>query len=331
MSADSAARPIVHPGLIWGHEHLKGQTRPLQDPDLVRESFADAGFRWIHLNLADLPTRRWIDACSHLPPTVRELLLSADPHPRAVVEDGVLGGVLQDVERDFDDGETRVGATRFAVGPTLMLTARHHPVRSADIVRERIGPAGLADPASALELLLAAVAEAAHRSVIDFDRTVQALEDELLKGGSSPGGGGLLGQRLLMVRIHRMLNGNRAVLHDLTDHMHLAPALAAVVGRASERLTGLDAELSTIQGQLRLLREEIDLQATQRTNQNLYILSIVTALMMPATLVTGIFGMNTGGFPWAMHPLGTVFATSLALGSAVAVYFILRMKGFFRQ
>jgi len=41
------------------------------------------------------------------------------------------------------------------------------------------------------------------------------------------------------------------------------------------------------------------LQAAQRTNRNLYFLSILTALLMPATLVTGFFGMNTGGLPFA--------------------------------
>jgi Mg2+ and Co2+ transporter CorA len=42
------------------------------------------------------------------------------------------------------------------------------------------------------------------------------------------------------------------------------------------------------------LRDELDLQAAQRTNENVYLLSVLTALMMPATLVTGFFGMNTG-------------------------------------
>ncbi len=60
---------------------------------------------------------------------------------------------------------------------------------------------------------------------------------------------------------------------------------------------------------MRLLREELDLQAVQRTNQNLYVLSVMTALLLPATLVTGLFGMNTGGLPWAHTPFGTAAAT----------------------
>ena len=60
---------------------------------------------------------------------------------------------------------------------------------------------------------------------------------------------------------------------------------------------------------LRLLRDELDLQATQQTNENIYFLSILSALLLPATLVTGIFGMNTGGLLWTNHPWGSVLAT----------------------
>ena len=331
MNADSAARASVHPGLIWGRESLDGQTRALEDADLASAPEQPAGFRWLHLSLADQPTRRWIGACAALPPQVRDLLLSADARPRAVVEDGVAGFVLQDVERDFDDGETRVGVLRFAVGPRLMLTARGHPLRSADIARERLAGGCPVDAAAALELLLGAMAEAAHRTVIEVDRTVQAVEDDLLRDAAPSPGRALVVLRLLMVRMHRLFSSNRAVLRELIEEAAPPPALGPVLARAMERLADFDTELLAMQGQLRLLREEIDLQATQKTNQNLYVLSILTALMMPATLVTGLFGMNTGGLPWAMTPRGTIYATLLAIGSALAVYWALRLKGFFRQ
>ena len=61
------------------------------------------------------------------------------------------------------------------------------------------------------------------------------------------------------------------------------------------------------------------------------ILSMMTALMMPATLVTGLFGMNTHGLPWASSPVGALIATLLAVGASAAVYVALRLMGFIRQ
>jgi len=127
-----------------------------------------------------------------------------------------------------------------------------------------------------------------------------------------------------------MLDGMRAVFRRLEEDEELPEALIATVEKLSQRLHALDADTLAVQGQLRLLREELDIQAAQRTNQNLYVLSIMTALMLPATLVTGIFGMNTGGLPWASTSMGTLAATLLALGAAVATYLLLRLLGFMR-
>lgn len=69
---------------------------------------------------------------------------------------------------------------------------------------------------------------------------------------------------------------------------------------------------------------------TSGVNRSLYILSIISALMLPATFVTGLFGMNTGGLPWAGAAHGTLIASQLALGSAGGVYVALRLLGFIR-
>ncbi len=74
-------------------------------------------------------------------------------------------------------------------------------------------------------------------------------------------------------------------------------------------------EMQGLQDRARLLHEEIDSKISSETNRHLYILSIMTAFLLPPTLVTGFFGMNTGGLPFAGEHFGTVFALSLGVGS----------------
>ena len=330
MSTLSPVQAAERSGLIWGFAFEGGAARPLYEMTPPEAG----GLHWLHLNLADQRTQRWIGTCAALPQPLRELLLATDHQPHAVIEGEGLGLALPDVERDFDDGEPRLGLMRLAVMPGLIITARLHPLRSGDVMRERIvaGPPP-ETAAQALELALGAMAETVRRIVVDADATVQKIEDRLLDSGHSPDARTFVTLRGLMVRMHRLLTGARAVLRFVDDdHEDLLPVpFAPVIDKASRRLASLDTELLQVQSQLRLLREEIDLQATQRTNQNLYILSILTALMMPATLVTGLFGMNTGGLPWQQHPWGTALATGLAVGSAAVVYVALRLAGFMRR
>ncbi len=53
----------------------------------------------------------------------------------------------------------------------------------------------------------------------------------------------------------------------------------------------------------------------ERMNRNVYYLTIISGIFLPLTLLTGFFGMNTGGLPWTDDPHGTakVIAASFVL------------------
>jgi zinc transporter len=319
----------IGPGLIWGMDFTGATAVRLSRCD----SAPQGGFRWLHFNLADHGTRHWLKHEAGLPPEIRELFLSGDTHQRAVVEGASVGCVLHDFERDFDVADTeRVGALRIALTPACMITARHHPLRSADIARNRLERAtGETGPVQALDLLAGAIAG----NISDIGRglaaKVQHAEEAFLDGRSDPVARDLIHIRRRLAQLHRLLSGMRAVFLRLEADEDLPEDLLPAVEKQVQRLHSLEADVAGTQAQLRLLREEVDMQAAQRTNQNLYILSIVTALMLPATLVTGIFGMNTGGMPFATDAHGTLTASAVALGAAAATYFMLRWMGFMRR
>ena len=330
MTTPSSVQAAERSGLIWGFDFADGSATPVYRAEAPAPDAT--GLRWLHLNLSDQRVQRWIAGCEALPASLRDGLLEphARPHALFFEDDALL--VLPDIEREFDEGEPRLGMMRIALLPGLIITARLHPLRSADVVRERIqGGAAPATPAAALELVLLCVAVTVRRIVAEAESTVQRIEDQLLDSGRTPDARAFVTLRSLMVRTHRLLTGARAVLRDVTEEGDLAAAFEPVVEKAGRRFAALDGDLLTVQSQLRMVREEIDLQATQRTNQNLYILSILSALMLPATLVTGYFGMNTGGLPWQQHPVGTTFATAVAIGASAAVYLALRLAGFMRR
>jgi magnesium transporter/zinc transporter len=330
MTLLSPAEAAERSGLIWGFDIQGGAVQPfyrIQPPEP-----GAPGLRWLHLNLSDQRVQRWINASDRLSPAFREGLLDPHARPNILLEGETALVLLPDIEREFDEGEPRLGLMRAAFLPGLVITARLHPLRTGDVIRDRLhSGAAPENPTAAFELLLAGMGETARRVVADAEVTVQRIEDQLLDSGRTPDARAFVTLRSLMVRTHRLLASTRTVLRDLAEDSVLPAALEAVVDKAGRRLSGIDSELLTVQSQLRLLREEIDLQATQRTNQNLYILSILSALMLPATLVTGYFGMNTGGLPWVQHPVGTTFATVIAIGASAAVFIALRLAGFMRR
>jgi Mg2+ and Co2+ transporter CorA len=321
--------PGVGPGLIWGFDLTDGQAAQI-DVDDARPGGA---LRWLHFGLSNHGTRQWIERQDDLPETVRELLLASETHQRALIDGGVIGCVFHDFERDFDITSTnRLGPLRIALTADRVITVRLHPMRCADVLRRALtGGARVDGPGDALDLLVGVIAENAAQVALALSTQVQAAEDALLEGREPPTPRDTIAIRRRLAQLHRMVDGMRRVIQRLEQDAELPAAVAPTVEQLAQRLQAIDEDILAAQAQIRLLRDEIEALEAQRTNQNLYILSIVTALLLPATLVTGLFGMNTGGLPFAEGPYGTFHATLLAGGAALATYLWLRWLGFMRR
>lgn len=325
--------PTIKPSVIWAIDFEEGRPHFCADGTIGCEP-ESGSFRWLHLSLADEVTRGWIDKAMDLPEDMRRLLLGPEQHQRSQVSDGWLGCVFHDVERDFDrhDAE-RTGVLRLVLGERIIITARHHPVRSADLVRRHIERDGrlVRNATDALDLLVSSIIENIGAVARSQGEVIERLEDDLLDEARGFDHRRLIHLRRRIVQFHRLLNGMRSVFRRMELDEDMPEALAPTVEKLSQQLSAIDGEMLSFQSQLRLLREEADLQATQRTNRNLYVLSILTALLLPATMVTGFFGMNTGGLPFAGNSEGTIIATFFAIAASGLVYWLLRVMGLDRQ
>lgn len=125
------------PGVAWAFEFDEnGRGRPLSG-DLSIALMSGRRFVWVHLILGNARTRDWIGAQDALPPQAREVFLSKDRHPSLHWAGEALWGTLHDLRHE--DQTTGMEATdlRFALWPQFLLTARHHPARSAMAVKDQ--------------------------------------------------------------------------------------------------------------------------------------------------------------------------------------------------
>jgi len=101
-------------------------------------------------------------------------------------------------------------------------------------------------------------------------------------------------------------------------------------GKLAQRLDGLDHDIIELRERSRLLEEEIHFKLEEESNRHLHTLSIVTTLLLPPTLITGVFGMNTKGLPLTDVETGFLWAAALMVGSVALAYFFMRRMGIFR-
>ena len=316
---------VRQPGLVWCYHRTEEGECKLHSS--VPPS--DASFRWVHLNLSDQRSLRWLDEEAVLPPIIHALMMKRDSHQRFAIEGDTVGLVLHDFERDFESATIgRIGGLHVALQPGLIITGRYRPLHSADIFRERLeGGHTPEDATAALTLLLDVLADNLASLVLDLSTELLDAEEALLADDIAPDTRDLISARRRGAQLHRIIGGMRVTLQRMGNSEELLPILTPVTRQFQPRLAALEQDVVAAQNQLKLLRDELDLQAAQRTNDNVYLLSILTALMMPATLVTGFFGMNTGGLPFAQGDHGTLLATGVAVFSGLLSWLLLRMMG----
>lgn len=314
---------VMQPGLIWACSRHGNTSRIAEDFDAVPSH----GFRWLHLNLSDQRSHRWIQAERALPEDIRDLLISQDGHPRMLIQRGVVGLMLEDFERDFDSaGTVGIGALHVAISEFLIVTGRFHPLRSADVMRGRLARECVEDGPAALALILDSMSGLFAATARDIAIEVQTAEDEFLNGNAAAMGRLLIHLRRRSARLHRLVGGMRGTLHRLENDEEAPAEIQAVAERFAQRIDAIDSDIVAGQRHLRLLRDDIDLQTAQRTNDTLYFLSVMSALLLPATLVTGFFGMNTGGLPFSHGWAGSAAAGLIALLASGSTWILLRRR-----
>lgn len=317
---------MQQPGAVWCYSQTAQGVCTLDH----HEPAADRPFRWLHLNLADQRSLHWLDSHADVPPALLALMRAKDGPPRLDIAGEAMVLTLHDFERDFATHlSNRIGVLHVLMRPGLLVTGRVRPLRGADLVRERLkhGPP-ITDAAQALEMLLDTHVEGLSGLIADVAADLLDAETELMADERLPDTRELMGARRLSAQLHRMTGGLRTTILRMERESRSCSAMARDL---LPRIATLDGDIVAAQHQLRQLRDELDLQAAQRTNQNVYLLSVMTALMMPATLVTGFFGMNTGGLPFAQGEYGTVLASLVALLSGALTYWLLRIMGLVRR
>jgi len=94
-------------------------------------------------------------------------------------------------------------------------------------------------------------------------------------------------------------------------------------GRRSLRESGIHLDL--VRERAIVMHEELLSRIAQEQNERMYVLSIVAAIFLPLSFVTGLLGMNVGGLPGVDSQLG--FAGSVVVMVAVAVGLIAFFRG----
>ncbi|MFA5122461.1 CorA family divalent cation transporter [Zavarzinia sp.] len=325
--------PERRDGIVFSFHFADGKPSRLTGWKAVESAVAeDRGFVWLHLDLSARQARDWIAQAPMVPDELREELGASDVRTRLEHHQGTLFGVFTDMQYDIDPDLTEISSVRIFGSARLVVSARRHPSRSMDrLRREVMDGRAFRGTADLVATMITVLGETVEMAVVELIVSLDEIEDKLLQGGNAEAREDLGAIRRFAVRLHRHLALKRRAVfqvcarppaffdeedsHDLRD--------------AIEQLGIVVDDLLSVQERAKLLYEEMAAQQAEEANKNLLILSVLTAVFMPMTLITGIFGMNVGGLPWLDQHGGFAWTMVLMFGVGLGAYVLLRRMRFF--
>lgn len=260
----------------------------------------DADYVWHHVNLSTEPGRRWLDRHSGLPPQLVTTFVNRAEEPGVYSFGTGVMMILEDRLKDFDQDTQELSELHVWVEPGRVITARWHPLSGPDRLRFRF-EVGAAPPTAMgliLDLMGEIVTDIEGISGKTGDR-LDSLADRVLDGSAAGVAAELGAIRREATALRRRILPLRRVTGTLgeADLPWVRTEDRLRFGPLESRVDKAGAEVMECQEQARLLQDEISARLAERNGRNLYILSVLTAVLLPLNLITGIFGMNVAGLP----------------------------------
>ncbi|MEP6563597.1 MAG: CorA family divalent cation transporter [Mesorhizobium sp.] len=318
------------PGLVWAYRAAPdGRPAPLAPRDIAAALAAPDGWVWLHVDLVDRRTHSWINHACALPASAQAILEGHEDSLALAHENGVVHGISADLHGEIARQSTTIGRLHFAVSERLLVTGRRHSLAAVEAVHEALA-AGLR-PATAFDLFGAIVLAFCGNTSLRLTAATKQLdevEDHLVTERLADERRRLKDVRRLAVSLHRPISALAALFQDedrsdwaLSDGAH------EVLRRLAARLERLDREVVMVNDRARLLQEEVAAELADESNRSLKALAVMSALLLPGTLIVGIFGMNTAGLPLTETPTGFLLALLLAAAATGLFYWLLLRAG----
>lgn len=309
---------------------LDGQGgRSVLDADSIAAWTPDAGLLWVHIDVNDESGRRWLERESDLPETIIESLLAAETRPRSQINDAGSLVVLRGVNTNPGDDPEDMVSVRIWLESRRIISTRRRRLLSVQDVRVALDEGdGPSTPGEFLVELIGRLADRIGDFVNAIEDRISEAEDRVDAGGDATLRQTTTGLRRQIAAVRRFLAPQR----DALDRLYRQPGKlfsdpeSNGLREEADRMTRYLEDIDLARERLVVMQEEFLAQQAQQQNSRMYVLSVVAAIFLPLTFVTGLLGMNVGGLPGLESPNGFVASLIIMVVAAAGLLAFFRWK-----
>jgi zinc transporter len=297
----------------------------------VKEWQPDDGILWAHFDATRDETLTYLKRDSGIPGVAAEALVARETRPRCSMIGNALLVVLRGVNLDPGADPEDMVSIRMLVEEKRIISAQQRQLLSVNDACESLQqkpPDGTPD---ILLRILGRLVERINRVIDALEDRAADLENDVMEATESDQRAELSSLRREAIMLRRYLAPQREALGRMLTEL---PSWFGELDRLRlreiyDRQVRLVEDLDSVRERLGVIHEELVSRLSDQLNKRMYVLSIVAALFLPLSFLTGLLGINVAGIPGEDYPHAFwVFTGMLVVLIAFQMWFFVRKKWF---
>jgi magnesium transporter len=301
--------------------HRNGQTEQVTSIERAWLTPSSNVYLWIDLAAPSIPEQLILSDTFAFHPLAVEDAVSARQYPKVEAYDGYLYAVLHGI--DFH----KVGVcfdthdVDFFVGPTYLVTVHDGAARSISELREfvtRNAKIMGEGPVALFHRIVDAMVDHYRPEIDKLEDRIDELEELVFSEPSSEQVRQILKEKRDVALLRRIVVPQRDVIARLArrDFVDISTEMSFRFRDVYDHLQRISDDAFTFQDRITGILDAHLSNVSNRLNQVMKLLAIVSTLLMPPTLLAGIWGMNValphfpGGEPaqfwWVLGIVGAM-------------------------
>lgn len=268
----------------------------------------EQGVLWIHFDRTGEKVEAWMQNESGIPAAAVETLLTpAGNRPRAYSFDDALLVLLRGVNLNPGERPEDMVVIHAWLEANRIITLRRRTIRAALWIRDELEAGrGPKESSSFLTMLAGRLLEPMQEHLGDLEERVDAIGEGVFGSETYDSGDELLAVRELAIAFRRHVAPQRDAVRRIPNEKAswLKDEDRAFLREDAEKIARFVEDLDEARDRASVFQEELDRRTAERTNRTVYVLTVFSALMLPAALLTGLFGINVAGMPWTKDESG---------------------------
>ena len=293
----------------------------------------DERLAWVHLDLTAADVHEWLKTnVSYLGESLISALLADETRPRISNHGNGMLLILRGVNSNENSDPEDMVSTRLWIDEHRIISIQKRNLSAIDDVVKDIQQGN--GPGNSAEFLVMLTQKLMKTTASEVEiRTIQVdqIEDEVFDHGKVSPPEKISLERRKNIILQRFLRPQKEVLNPANSFPMewVKSENRAALFETYQGYLKISEDLDLNTERLRVAEDEITKYNHERLNNNMYRLSILSAVFLPLGFLTGLFGINIAGMPGVSAPNAfIVFCTLLLVIFGVQLLVLKRLKWF---